>query len=385
MMRRSFLFLSSLLLFTVGCVHSNPYLPTLPASHGQLSFALDRYMNQQPGSSDESVSVPPGVLDKPTSLVVEPAQAPGVFAEAVQVLRGKATEEQVRQAAEDLWAACESGFSEACVFLREQYKDYRKISRLWEDSPEVARVRPIHAIVVVRCRVGVDAVPRECTALEGAPHGLTEAVLEFAAKERFQPATLAGHPIEVPSTLVVTIGDSSRLTPEQRLQWARARAARFPQSFVAWQNLAYQLSKYAPEDPWYADSLHYANVLNPGFWWPANELAWLHVQEGRYAEAAPLAKRAWALAPSNPYVLETSAAVMAATGQCEQALLDQRRAVEKLPAEWPSPEKERFARTLEEYERKCKPADAAPAPEQPDSRGRVAGPGRTGETPASGR
>ncbi|WNG47649.1 hypothetical protein F0U60_28635 [Archangium minus] len=365
MCRFVFSLCSLLLLFTVGCAHSNPYLPTLPASHGRLSFILAKYVEQQSGSLDEFVPVPPGVLDNSTPLVVEPAQAPGVFADAVQVLRGKASEEQVRQAAEDLWASCESGFSEACVFLREQYKAPQKLPQFWSDDPAVARVRPILAIVVIHCRVGVDGVPRQCTALEGGPHGLTEAVLEYATKVRYHPATLAGHPIEIPFTTAIKTGPTHRLTTEKWLEWARARAARFPQSSTAWADLAILLSIQAPEDPWYADSLHYLHVLRPGFWWAANELAWLHVQGGRYAEAAPLAKRARALAPGNSYVLETSAAVMAATGQCEQALLAQRRAVEKLPAEWPAPEKERFARTLEEYERKCKPADAAPAPEQP--------------------
>ena len=69
--------------------------------------------------------------------------------------------------------------------------------------------------------------------------------------------------------------------------------------------------------------------------------------------------------PDNSYVLETSAAVLAATGQCEQALVEQRRAVEKLPAEWPAPERERFTRTLEAYQRQCAGAGAAPPVEQP--------------------
>lgn len=353
--------LFSLLLLVAGCRHSG--LPSLPASHGHLSKALDRYVAEH--SKEPRTFVPVSLFDDNAELVVEPLQAPAVFAEAIQVLRGSPSPDQVKQAADDLRAACDSGHEEACTFLREQFKRPRKLSGRPPDYPRQALWKRTYATVVVTCRVGVDGVLRNCTAIEGAQHGITEAVLASLATMKYAPVTLAGHPIEVPYTFTMNFMPMDRgLTDEQRIQWARARAARFPHSPQAWENLAEVLAKHAPEDPWYADALHYLHALSPRNWWACNELAWNHVRKGEYPQAAPLAQRARVLEPDNPYVLETFAAVKAATGQCEQALVDQRRAVEKLPAEWPAPERERFTRTLEGYQRQCAGSGAAPQPSQ---------------------
>lgn len=93
-MSRYLFALSSVLMLAAGCRHAN--VPTLPASHGALSLDLDKYL--------ELPMAGPGALkpDGMPEVVVEPAQAPAVFAEAVQVLRGKPTEEDVRQALGDL-------------------------------------------------------------------------------------------------------------------------------------------------------------------------------------------------------------------------------------------------------------------------------------------
>lgn len=154
------------------------------------------------------------------------------------------------------------------------------------------------------------------------------------------------------------------LEPRLRLEWARARAVGSPASPLAWGNLAVLLAKEGPEDGLYREALRRFQSLAPASWWAANEVAWFHIQEGQYADAAPLVKRARAFAFDNPYVLETSAAVMAGTNQCAQAVQEQRRAVEKLPAEWPAPERERFIRALEHYQRGCMApnADSASAP-----------------------
>lgn len=357
----------SLVLLTPGCRHALA-VPELPASHGHLSAALERYVAKDENAPEEST---PGALslfaDEPLS-VVEPAQARSIFTEALAVLSGAPSTEEVRQAADDLKAACVAGLTEACVFLRERIERPRKLSGAPPQFPQKAFEKVIHqqrfTIVVVRCRLGVDGKFRDCKPLESGADGLTESVLESLAGSTFQPATFAGHPIDVPYTVTARFFPArTSLTTEQRLQWARARAARFPQSPAAWADLAGMLAKHAPEDPWYADALGYLDALVPWSWWAPSELAWLHVQAGRYTEAEPLVKRALTTAPGNPYLLETSAAVMMARGECEPAVLQQRRAVAKLPPEWPAPERERFTRALEDYQRKCPAANATPASE----------------------
>jgi tetratricopeptide (TPR) repeat protein len=86
----------------------------------------------------------------------------------------------------------------------------------------------------------------------------------------------------------------------------------------------------------------------------------MHVQEGRYAEAAPLIQRALEVAPLNAYVLETSAAMLMGQGHCEEAIAEQQRTVEGLPGPWPKPERERFERRLREYTQRY--TEATPRP-----------------------
>ncbi|NMO19917.1 hypothetical protein HPC49_27800 [Pyxidicoccus fallax] len=360
--------LSSLLGLTAGCGHtqsqSQPRVPppTLPASHARLSMALNLYERNLPESAGGTLPESRAV-DEPTT-VVEPAQARAVFDEAVHVLSGKPDMEAIRQASNDLGAACDAGLSEACAFLREKFERPVRITKTQPEFPKEAAQQRVIATVVIRCQLGTDGRMRDCNPLETGPHGLTDAVLAYTSQVQFQPARLAGHSVPVAYTFTVNFNNATtpeELTPAQLLQWAVARTKQFPKSPPAWAHLANLLARYAPEEPAFAQSLSALHKLAPMYWWSANELAWLHVQAGRHAEAAPLARQSLSESPDNAYVLETSAAVRVATGQCEQALAEQRRAVERLPAEWPAPERERFTRTLEEYQRKC----AAPAPEQP--------------------
>jgi hypothetical protein len=363
-MRVQTLVLSSLLLLAVGCSHTSSTLPSLPASHGHLSRALDRYLDTSDGGprpemADVGGSFFEGFREDPP-LVVEPDQARGVFKEATGVLRGKPSMKELHQAAADIRASCEAGLEEACTFLREQIQRPKKLRGSPPSYTRKALWKQAFAVVVLRCWVSVDTKVRDCEVVERAPYGITEEVLKAAADWEYEPMKLAGHPIEVPYTFTMNFFVAATpLTDEMKLQWARARAAQFPHSSGAWARLAAELARQAPEDPWYDDALTYLLALSPGHWWAANELAWLHVQAGRHAEAAPLVRRARAQQPGNAYVLETSAAVLAASGQCEQALAEQRLAVEKLPAEWPAEERARFTRTLEKYQGQC----AAPPPQ----------------------
>jgi predicted Zn-dependent protease len=178
---------------------------------------------------------------------------------------------------------------------------------------------------------------------------------------------LAGHPFELPYSVAARLTPTTiRPTPEQLLQWVRKRAEAFPKSVWAWFDLASRLAQQAPEDPAYAPALRRLLEIDPHYWWSANELAWMHVQAGRYAEAAPLARRARNEAPRNPYVLEVSAATLLGLGQCQEAVAAQRQAVAGLPDEWPGPERERFLSKLREYTQRCA-AGAPTAPATPAS------------------
>lgn len=354
-MHPSFPCLAALLVLTAGCRHTNAPpprpVPTLPASHGHLSLSLALYL-------DPSMRLPGLDTSIPTAeTVVEPAQAPAVFAEARQVLAEWPTQEQVRAAWVDLGAACEAPLKEACDFLREQFT--RPVRLEGEDPPAsreaIASGRV--AMSILRCRLGIDGRLRACEVLERAPHGYTETLLEALPGMRYQPARLAGHPVEISYTFTSRIAPPGmELSPEQELRWARQRTEHFPQSPYAWAALAQQLALQAPEDPGYPSALRHLNALAPRDWWSANELAWLHARAGRYSEAEHFAKRAREGAPRNAYVLETSAATQAGLGACAAAVADQRTAVELLPAEWPVAERERFQHTLREYSRRC-PAD----------------------------
>ncbi|WP_241759029.1 energy transducer TonB [Pyxidicoccus parkwayensis] len=303
-----------------------------------------------------------GELEEP-KLVVEHAQARGVYDEALAVLRGKPTPEGTSAAQDDLRAACRAGLQEACDFMRKEFSPPVKISGAQPQYPSEALQKGTQAVVVVRCQLGATGLFRDCQVLESGPDGLTESVLAYAARANYHPARFAGHPFSIPYTFTINFNPYRvDLSPQQEIELTKARTERFPRSPPAWARLANLLSRHAPEDPALAESLRVLHALVPSYWWPANELAWLHVQAGRHAEAAPLVTRAMTWEPDNSYVLETSAAVLAATGQCEQALVEQRRAVEKLPAEWPAPERERFTRTLAEYQRQCAGAAAATEP-----------------------
>lgn len=347
-MSRLFLVLSCWVLLGVGCRHAN--VPVLPASHGHLSQEMHRYLDLK----TQPVEFP---SSNASEVVVEPAQAPALFAEAVQALKGSPTQEQAQQAWEDLNAACNADYEEACAFLGNAYE--RPVKEEYEaPSYPLDKTQTTFATTVMRCLLGVDGRFRNCEVLERAPFGLTEAALERFRTAKFQPAKLAGHPIAIPfvTTTTMSIGGSDQLTPEQQLRWARARTESYPKSTEAWKNLAHLLARLAPKDPGYIPALQRLNSLSPHYWWSANELAWAYVQEWRYAEAAPLAKRARAQSALNPYVLETSAGALFGTGQCEAALADQRAALAKLPEEWPAPERERLHQALRLYQAICYPS-----------------------------
>jgi hypothetical protein len=366
-MPHSLMVLASLLLLAAGCRHAN--LPELPASHGQLSRMMDRYLDDAPEPDNlvEGVSAP--MYDTEESrVVVEPAQAPAVMAEALRTLEKDPTEEQVHQALADLAGACRAPLPAACDALRDRWENPKRVSFSQYALPSEASGLKAASVVVIQCQLTVRGHPRDCRVVESAPYGITGAMMNIVHSSVFWPAKFAGHPIEVSFNFLFHIPlNEEPLTPGQEVGWARARTQRFPDSPSAWAHLARALAKFAPEDPAYPEALRRLHALIPDHWWSANELAWHHVRDGRYTEAEPLAKTAWRGEPRNPYVLETHAAVSAGLGRCAEAVDGQRRAVAALPDTWPAPERERFQRTLETYLQQCPVAgmEASRFPLQP--------------------
>lgn len=345
---------------TTGCHRAR--VPDLPASHGRLSLFASGFTGY-PSLAAQSYPAT-GLFGLGAEQPLSPAHAPAAFAEAVQVLNGRPTDPEVARAAARLHAACAARFQAACAFLEDEFKP-EKIGHIEAPRfPPEMDARMQLGLVSLACQVGTDGLIRNCVVFERAPYAATRRFLDAVAQARASPPTLAGHPLEMPHAFTYIIDPTDdRLTREQELQFARHRVTAFPKSPAAWDFLARLLTRNVTEGPEYPGILRRLNELVPRYWWAANELAWLEVQAGNHAKALPLATMAQAEAPVNPYVLETLAATLRGLGRCEEALAEQRRAVERVPSEWPEPERARFARVLTEYQQQCtEGAPKAPPP-----------------------
>ncbi|RKG84309.1 hypothetical protein D7W82_22680 [Corallococcus sp. CA049B] len=358
-MRWSWLFLSLLLGFT-GCAHSG--IPTLPASHGHLMSAMETVQSKRglPATGMWNLAIGAEVVPKPPPRL-EPAQAPLVFEEAVRTLRGTPGEDAILSAFGDIVAACVAGIAEACRLESEVFAGPEVSSPAAFTYPETLLRQGAFAFMVFHCRIGADGQVRDCKVVEGARLPGVEQNLAACQSARYRPATISGHPVSVDYTFHVRFVPEGRtLTLHQELDWARLRARQNPESSSAWLNLARELAKNAPGDPLYPQAVARAYFLAPGSGWAASEAAWQFVQSGQYAPALS-AVRPFVRRSHNPYVLETAAAAQFGLKQCTEALAQQRKAVELLPAEWPAPERERFQRKLQDYQSACAP----PAPATP--------------------
>ncbi|WP_338867850.1 hypothetical protein [Myxococcus stipitatus] len=284
-----------------------------------------------------------------------PEEAPAVFAEAVRVLAGEATQEQVAQAHGDLTAACDpGGLTEACDYLREKFSPPIRYAMVPATFPDEVNEKRTVAIVIADSTLGTDGRPRDIKVVESASPALTGIVVRSLASMRFHPATLAGHPIEIRYGMQVSTHPATmNLTPQEELAWGWIRAKTFPRSHRAWLHVARVLARDNPKDPGYEQALREVNFLAPKYWWSATELAWLYADAGRYEEAAPLALLGRRKAPDNSYALETSARVAFHQNRCQEAIQEQQQALTKLPEAWPREERERFSRTLADYQRQC--------------------------------
>ncbi|MBN9683615.1 MULTISPECIES: hypothetical protein [unclassified Corallococcus] len=373
--RLLFLFL---LCLSTGCGHYG--LPPSTASHGHLSLAMAAYLDD-PNSYERRVAqgtnfgfVTTDALAslKSPSVDVEPDQAPRVFEEVIQLLKGNPSDAELRRAFGELRAACDADYEKACMFLKEQVQPSVLL--------EAAAVRPMnreprfthaqYALIILGCRLEVDGRLRDCQVIESGPEHEAEHLIAQLSEDRYTPWRLAGHPMSRPYTFnfhpVYGSNRSADLSTELKLEWARKRVGWAPTSTSAWTNLAAQLAIHEPDHPHYPRALARAYALAPEYWWTATEMAWQHVQAGQHADALKalrpaLRRSSFALGEHpNPYVLETAAAAHFGLKQCTEALAHQRKAVELLPAKWPAPERERFQARLQDYQAACATSPATP-------------------------
>jgi Flp pilus assembly protein TadD len=98
-------------------------------------------------------------------------------------------------------------------------------------------------------------------------------------------------------------------------------------------------------------ALRKAVSLNPDSARAQNSLASLLVEDGRPAEALPIANRALDLAPANPAIIDTLAVVAGRMGKCGEALVLERRALAMVPQS--SPNVADFRKRIGEWESGC--------------------------------
>jgi tetratricopeptide (TPR) repeat protein len=149
--------------------------------------------------------------------------------------------------------------------------------------------------------------------------------------------------------------------PAERLDIARAAVKAHPDTAEAWLLLAAALPPIeravAEREAAYKKALE----LSPRSARAANGLAWLYVTQQRFPEALPVARRAVALAPWSPDILDTYAMAAAGTGACAEARQAEQRAIDLLQ-ENPEPELEKQLRSrLAAFGREpCQPPEVSP-------------------------
>ncbi|NRD52054.1 hypothetical protein [Corallococcus exiguus] len=372
-MRGCFVFLAVLGLLS-GCSHYG--LPPPNANHGHLTMAMDAYLRHKasyPYLLDaENFGVPVlrrAETDAP-ALELDAAQAALVHEEVVRTLKGKPTEGEVLRALGDLRAACDAGHEPACTYLEKEFQAPKRGEHPLR-YPDVKKLPGgvEFAVVIVQCHISADGRMRGCDVIEDGAGEFSRSFIEQLGAHPFQPATLAGHRFASEYLFAVTCSRGGnykyKLPLEQKMGWARLRVSRFPESSAAWINLAMQLALHEPQAPEYPAVIERAYALAPRARWVATEHSWRQVQAGQYAAALSAIRPALHDSEQrehpNPYVLETAAAAHFGLHRCAEALAAQRQAVDELPIEWPTPERERFKHRLQEYEATCGAAPAVSA------------------------
>jgi len=352
-MRQSIVLLLLALSWTTGCAHK--WVPSLPASHGRLSQVYGQLLGSEDASSDRILPAHVPLFNPKVDGDLPPDKARAEFESAVALLKGTPSEAQVRQASVALSVACASDCFEACDYLRLNARRPERIEGPGFPPPPPGLLMT-HGpkFVVIQGRVDTDGSMRNLRVVETPNTAYADALAQYLVQTRFRPVTLAGHPIAHTYAFTFVLSSpNDHMRQKPTLAEARHRAEHFSESGPAWADFSGGLAAEMQEGADYVTALQRLNALAPAYWWSAGELAWQYVQAGRYSDAKPLARMARRMAPDNPYVLETLAAVWRNTGHCAQALKEQEAAVAKLHAEWPREERERFQRTLADYQRAC--------------------------------
>ena len=156
-MNHPLLFIASVLVLASGCRHAN--LPTLPASHGELSRVMGRYLDDAPEPDTLLEGVSPPMYDTKPRVEVEPTQAPAVMAEALQVLEADPTDEQVQQALADLTGACHAPLPAACDAIRERWENPKRLSMPVYALPLEAKDLNAATVAIIQCMRTVKGRP----------------------------------------------------------------------------------------------------------------------------------------------------------------------------------------------------------------------------------
>jgi len=162
---------------------------------------------------------------------------------------------------------------------------------------------------------------------------------------------LAEDPLHPEAVAALAYREKRSALPELR----RAVEAR-PGDWRGWFHLGVELRRTGPRTPeGRAEAVaatRRALALAPDEPIVLNDLAWILAEDGSSGEALPLARRAVALAPWNAAFLDTMAFVAADLGRCAEAMALQERAVDLDPSD------EGMRSRLADFTRRCGPAAA---------------------------
>ncbi len=147
--------------------------------------------------------------------------------------------------------------------------------------------------------------------------------------------------------------------PEERLRLAERATAAHPEDARAWLMLANAVPE--AEEARRIEVFQRAAAADATNVTALNDLAWALLAAGRSGEALPLARKAAGLEPWSAPVLDTFSGVLEDLGQCADALVVQRRAVDVLSERADAQARTPYLTRLERLEQRCGAAAARPA------------------------
>jgi hypothetical protein len=299
----------------------------------------------------------------PGDLTADEAQrrsAVAHFAEAQGLLAQERSGANVQAAFKALLISCREGHPPACDLIN-AHTTPGKAPTLGGTPRRTAAAYQARAggWLAIACHQLPDGRIARCAAREDMGYGMVESVSGELQKLKGTPTTFFDQPVESEVIYAWDIPGSG--TEVDQFEWARDQVVQHPDSATAWQHFARLFGRLNPNHPKRLEVLARAVELRPGDAQLLNELAWLHVEAGRYAEAYPLSVRLIREAPSHPSYLDTFAAAAVGVGHCEQGLAAQRRALAALATNRTAARSE-YEQRLADYEQRCASSASAPAP-----------------------